>query len=62
MANRYFGNDHGKTEFDITQGSSTTSKDVEVVVDLSAGMSKNDVLVKLKEISNYILKNIWPPA
>lgn len=62
MANRYIGNDKGATYVNITEDSSTTSKDVEVVIDLSASMSKSEVLVKLEEIKDYIIKANWPMA
>lgn len=62
MASRYFGIERGQTEDNVTQGSSTTSKKLEVVIDLTAGFTQAEVLMALEYISNYILKNIWPPA
>lgn len=62
MANRYFGLNRGQTEFDIVQDSSTNSTDIELRVDLSKSLTKSEVLVKLEELENAILKNQWPPA
>lgn len=62
MASRYFGIERGGTEDNVTQGSSTTSKKLEVVLDLTAGFTQAEVLMALDYIRNYILKNIWPPA
>jgi hypothetical protein len=61
MANRYYGLDRGHQGY-VSEDSSTTSKDVEVVVDLSANMLKSEVIIKLQEIINYIVKGNWPPA
>ena len=62
MADRYFGLNRGQTEFQAVQDSSTNATDVEVRVDLSKSLTKQEVLEKLEEIQNMILKNIWPPA
>ncbi len=62
MASRYFGISRGGTEDSVTQGSSTTSKKLEVVLDLSGNFTKQEVLQGLEYIKQYILKNIWPPA
>lgn len=62
MASRFYGLDRGETEFNVTESSSTTSKDVEVVLDLAANLEKNELLIKLDEIKNHILKGTYPPA
>lgn len=62
MAIRYYGLDRGETEFSVEEDSSTTSKDVEVAVDLAANLDKSEVLIKLDEIKNHIVKGNWPPA
>lgn len=62
MASRYFGAEKGANVDGVTQGSSTTSKTVEVVVDLADGADKNQVLQALEAIKLYIIANIWPPA
>lgn len=64
MATRLYGTSRGKTEFQITDtvGSPTVSNDIELTVDLAKNLDKNDVLVKLQELTNYILEHNWPPA
>lgn len=62
MADRIYGLDRGDTEFDVAEDSSSPTKDVEVVVDLSVSLEKEEVLRSLDMIKNHILKGNWPPA
>lgn len=62
MADRIYGLDRGDTEFDVSEGSSSPTKDVEVVVDLAVSLEKSEVIQKLEEIKNHIVKGDWPPA
>lgn len=62
MADRIYGLDRGDTEFDIVEQATSPTKDVEVVVDLAVNLEKSEVLQKLDEIKNHILKGNWPPA
>jgi len=62
MADRFYGLDRGETEFQIVEDSSSPTKDVEVVVDLAVNLEKSEVLEKLDEIKNHIIKGNWPPA
>lgn len=62
MADRIYGLDRGDTEFDVSEGSSSPTKDVEVVVDLAVSLEKSEVVRKLEEIKNHIVKGDWPPA
>lgn len=64
MATRRYGLSRGETEFQVLEGvgAAVASDDIEVTIDLSKNLDKNDVLIKLEEISNYILKGNWPPA
>ena len=62
MADRFYGLDRGDTEFDVTEDSSSPTKDVEVAVDLAVNLEKEEVLNKLNEIRNHIIKGDWPPA
>jgi hypothetical protein len=62
MASRYFGLDVGLPQTSVTEGASTQSKTVEVVVDLADNATREQVLVALKNIENYILQDVWPPA
>lgn len=58
MAQRYFGLDRGDTENDVTEDSSTTATtDVEVRVDLAAGMKVSEILIALDNIKNWIINH-----
>lgn len=62
MADRIYGLDRGDTEFDVSEGSSSPTKDVEVVVDLAVSLEKEEVIRALEMIKNHIIKGNWPPA
>lgn len=62
MAKRYWGIDRGGHDTDVLEQSSTTSKGLEVVLDLTASIDKNELFILLEEIKNVILKDQWPPA
>lgn len=64
MATRRYGLSRGETEFQVTEsvGAATNADDIEVTADLAKNLDKNDVVVKLREIINYILSHNWPPA
>jgi hypothetical protein len=62
MASRYYALDIGENEYEVAEGSATQSKTVEVAVDLADGATRDQVLVALKNIENYILRDVWPPA
>jgi len=52
MAEKFYGIDRGET--DVTIDTSTTSKDIEVVVDDTNAPSKLDIAIALKEIGQAI--------
>ena len=63
MASRYFGINRGQSEEgSVTNASSSQSKNVEVVVDLAAGMDRGEVLLAIELLERAILKADWPPA
>jgi hypothetical protein len=62
MAVQYFGIEKGAKFTTVTQDSSTTSKTIELTVDLADGASKEQVIVALQNLKDYILQNKWPPA
>lgn len=62
MADRYYGLDRGDGFIEVSEGTSSPTKDVEVVVDLAVGLEKKDVLHLLKMISDHITVDDWPPA
>lgn len=55
MAVQYIGKSRGAARTTITTGTSTTSKSLEVTVDLTAGWKKSELDVALDEIRDYIL-------
>lgn len=62
MASRFYALDIGLPQTDVAEGSSTQSKTVEVAVDLADSATRDQVLVALENIKNYILQDVWPPA
>jgi hypothetical protein len=62
MALHYFGIDRGNKPTTVTSGTASTTKDIEVTVELTSGADREDVLVALESIRNAILQNKWPPA
>jgi hypothetical protein len=56
MAKQYYGLNKGETEFQITEDVSTTSKSVEVSVDMSAGLERQEIIRQLEMIKNQIPK------
>ena len=59
MASRYYGCEVGAgLPADITESGSTTSKKIELVVDLTAsGLNKIAVLKALKALEGYIIQD-----
>jgi hypothetical protein len=64
MATRRYSINPGDLPGPVTEnaGIATVNKSVEVTVDLAAVSSKNDVLVALTKISDWITQGNWPPA
>jgi len=62
VADRIYGLDRGDTEFSVSEGSTSPTKDVEIVVDLAVSLEKSEVLILIEQMKNHILKGIWPPA
>ncbi|HNA61457.1 MAG TPA: hypothetical protein PKW79_00065 [Rhabdochlamydiaceae bacterium] len=64
MATRRYGLSRGETEFQVTEGvgSATASDNIELTVDLAVSLTKNEVILALEMLQNWILKGNWPPA
>lgn len=58
----YFGIELGLALDTVTDGTSTTAKSVEAVVELDDNPTKEQVLLALENIKEYILQSPWPPA
>lgn len=56
MADIFYGMDRGDAEEDITTGTSTPTKDVEVAIDDAVSLTKSEVIQSLQKIINHILK------
>jgi hypothetical protein len=62
MAARYFGLDRGSLAA-VSEGSSTTSKGLEVVIaDISVAWTKEEVVRQLEKIQRHILDNRTYPV
>jgi len=62
MASRFYALEIGDNEYEVAEGASTQSKTVEVAVNLDDNATRDQVLVALENIKNYILRDAWPPA
>lgn len=64
MATRRYGLSRGETEFAVLEevGAAVVNNDIELTVDLSKNLTKAEVLEKLEEFENHIIKGNWPPA
>lgn len=64
MAKQYLGLTRGnQLNGSITEDSSTTSKSIELVIDLAdTALTKNDVLIALEALEAYLIKRSWPLA
>lgn len=57
MASEFYGFNRGQTEFSVTEGSSTGSTDVELRVDLTKNLTKEEICSILQMLENVIMKN-----
>ncbi len=58
----YYGVNAGDSEFAAAVSSSTTSKDVEIVVNATNVTSKEQLLIAIENLENFVLKNGFPPV
>ena len=63
MATRLYGISRGESQDQITEtvGAATTDN-VELTIDLAAGLTREDVVLLLDRLSRYILEHDFPPA
>jgi hypothetical protein len=62
MASRYYGLALGGNAYEVVEGSSSDTTDVEVQVDLANSPTREQVIVALTNIINYMTRDQWPPA
>jgi hypothetical protein len=58
----YFGIDLGLSLDTVTDGAASTTKSVELVVELDDDPTKEQVVVALQNLRDYLLQSPWPPA
>lgn len=61
MAIQYYGVDKGAQYTTVTTGSSTTSKKIELTVDLTGAATRAQVLLGLEAIREFILNERTTP-
>ena len=63
MATRLYGISRGEGQDQITEtvGAATTDN-VELTIDLAAGLTREDAVLLLDRLSRYILEHDFPPA
>ena len=60
MTAQYFGINVGDDEYEATSGATSTSKEVEVVIaDITKVTSKQDLLLALEKLENFILRSSY---
>jgi L-alanine-DL-glutamate epimerase-like enolase superfamily enzyme len=63
MATRKYGISLGENHTEVTEAvGSAVTDNVEVTIDLAAGMSRQDAILALQKVQNYIAEHNWPPA
>lgn len=58
----YYGVNAGDSEYSAVVSSSTTSKDIEIVVNQTNVTSKAQLIVALENLLNFVVKNGYPPV
>ena len=63
MATRLYGISRGEGQEQIADGiGAATTDDVELTIDLAAGLTREEVVVLLDRVTRYILEYDFPPA
>lgn len=63
MPSRYYALNRGENNVaQVAEGSSTNSKDIEVVVRLDNSPSKEQTILALQTIINFLVNETWLPA
>ena len=63
MATQLYGISRGEGQEQISQTvGAATIDDLELTIDLAAGMTREEVVVLLDQITRYILEHDFPPA
>lgn len=63
MATRLYGISRGESQEQIAEAvGAATTDDLELTIDLAAGMTREEVVVLLDRITRYIIEHDFPPA
>jgi hypothetical protein len=63
MATRLYGVSRGDGPEAISETAGpAVTKELELIVDLAPGMTREDVLLLLERLSRHLLEHDWPPA
>lgn len=63
MATRRYGISRGEAQDAIAEAvGAATVDDIELTIDLAAGMTREDVMLLIDRLSRYILENDYPPV
>lgn len=63
MASTYVGISLGKSDVtDVAVGTSTTSKPIELVIDKTNTPTREQVILAIETLENYLLTSTWPAA
>lgn len=57
MANIFIGLNRGQNEFDIAEGASTNSVDIELNIDDTNSPTKEDILLAIEKLKNHVIKS-----
>jgi hypothetical protein len=61
MAIQYIGIDRGRQSGDVTTGTATTGKEIELSVDLASDATRQEVLDSLDKLRDFILNTRATP-
>lgn len=61
MANNFYGINLGQNEYQAVVNTVTNSTDVEINVNNTNVTSKEDLLLSIEKLRNFIIRNTWPP-
>lgn len=62
MANYYYGINRGQNEYQAVFGTSTNSTDVEIFVNGANVPSREETLLALQNLEQFLLRQAFPPA
>ena len=62
MANAYYGINQGQSTYQAVVGSSTNSTDVEINVNLANVPAKEDLILALERLTDFIVRTNYTPV